>query len=356
MVRISDLDIAYRTFRALELTRSDLLPPGVRAPRGPGHPGLRGGRSRGRRHGPPRRRAGRPMWRWGPPSRRWTSRPTSPRSPWEQLASSRPTMPGSTSCRTTTACFVLEVNGIPGMARAAADDDIGRRRSHRRPPARPRPVLGPRGGPRGGPSMRGSTRPPVALAATLACVLEASAEKVGNVTPTRPFADVGFPDFVDSAAALGPAIAQARPGRVGWAVWKAVAAARRVVPTNTHLGVALLLAPIAAAWSTGQGRRLRTRVAGVLAGLGTDDARWAYRAIRLARPGGLGRSDRADVRRRAGDHPARGDGPRRQSRLHRRRVRPGFRGHVHGGPPRPASGEAPRARACSTPSPTPISS
>jgi triphosphoribosyl-dephospho-CoA synthase len=137
----------------------------------------------------------------------------------------------------------------------------------------------------------------VALAATLACVLEASADKVGNVTPTRSFADLRFTDFVDGAAALGPAIAQARPGRVGWAVWRAVAAVRRVVPSNTHLGVALLLAPLAAAWMAGPRARLRSRVARVLAGLGSDDARWAYRAIRLARPGGLGRSEAADVRR-----------------------------------------------------------
>lgn len=140
-------------------------------------------------------------------------------------------------------------------------------------------------------------RETVALAATLACVLEASADKVGNVTPTRSFADLRFAHFVDSAAALGPAIAQARPGRVGWAVWKAVAAVRRVVPSNTHLGVALLLAPLAAAWMAGPRARLQSQVTRVLAGLGTDDARWAYRAIRLARPGGLGRSEAADVRR-----------------------------------------------------------
>ena len=137
----------------------------------------------------------------------------------------------------------------------------------------------------------------VALAATLACVLEASAEKVGNVTPTRAFSNMGFADFVGSAAALGPAIAEARPSRVGWAVWKAVAAARRVVPANTHLGVALLLAPLAAAWRACGGENLRGEVSRVLAGLGRDDARWAYRAIRLARPGGLGRSATADVRR-----------------------------------------------------------
>lgn len=141
---------------------------------------------------------------------------------------------------------------------------------------------------------RASRLSPVALAATLACILEASAEKVGNVTPKQPFSDMCFDDFVDSAVALGPAIAQARPGRVGWAIWKAVTAARRVVPTNTHLGVALLLAPIAAASRTGPG--LRKGLGRVLAGLGKDDARWAYRAIRMSRPGGLGRSRAADVR------------------------------------------------------------
>ena len=139
----------------------------------------------------------------------------------------------------------------------------------------------------------------VALAATLACVLEASAEKVGNVTPTRSFPDLEFPDFVRSALALGPAVAEAQPGRVGWAIWRAVSASRRTTRSNTHLGVALLFAPIAAA-TRGAGRelrrvagrraRLRTRLARVLRGLSVEDARWAYRAIRAARPGGLGRS------------------------------------------------------------------
>jgi triphosphoribosyl-dephospho-CoA synthase len=146
--------------------------------------------------------------------------------------------------------------------------------------------------------MRSAARssPAVALAASLACVLEASAEKVGNVTPTRRFTDMSFADFVGSAAVLGPAIGEARPGRVGWAIWKAVTAARRVVPTNTHLGVALLLAPIAAAWRVQRGEALRRAVSRVLVGLGKADARWAYRAIRAARPGGLGHSAAADVR------------------------------------------------------------
>jgi triphosphoribosyl-dephospho-CoA synthase len=137
----------------------------------------------------------------------------------------------------------------------------------------------------------------IAAAATLACTLEACAEKVGNVTPTRSFGDACFDDFALSAQALGTAVAGAAPGRVGHTVYRAVAATARVAPSNTNLGMALLFAPLAAAAHGRGGTSLRRRLAGVLRGLSVDDARWAYRAIRLARPGGLGRSDTADVRR-----------------------------------------------------------
>ena len=137
----------------------------------------------------------------------------------------------------------------------------------------------------------------IAAAATLACTLEACAEKVGNVTPTRGFADARFDDFALSAQALGAAVAVATPGRVGRTVYRAVAATAGVAPSNTNLGMALLFAPLAAA-ARAQGRTgLRHRLARVLRGLSVDDARWAYRAIRLARPGGLGRSDEAPVAR-----------------------------------------------------------
>jgi triphosphoribosyl-dephospho-CoA synthase len=137
----------------------------------------------------------------------------------------------------------------------------------------------------------------IAAAATLACALEACAEKVGNVTPSRAFPDARFDDFALSAQALGGAVAEAAPGRVGRTVYRAVAATARVAPSNTNLGMALLFAPLAVAARAGGGSGLRRRLARVLRDLSVDDARWAYRAIRLARPGGLGRTGRADVRR-----------------------------------------------------------
>ena len=137
----------------------------------------------------------------------------------------------------------------------------------------------------------------VAAAATLACALEACAEKVGNVTPTRSFPDTRFDDFAWSARALGAAVAGAAPGRVGRAVYRAVRATAHVAPSNTNLGMALLFAPLAAAARAPGRAGLRGRLARVLRELSVDDARWAYRAIRIARPGGLGRAERADVAR-----------------------------------------------------------
>ena len=44
----------------------------------------------------------------------------------------------------------------------------------------------------------------VAGAAQLACVLEVSAEKPGNVTPSHDFDDTSYEDMLRSAIAVGP--------------------------------------------------------------------------------------------------------------------------------------------------------
>ena len=125
----------------------------------------------------------------------------------------------------------------------------------------------------------------VAAAAQLACVLEASAEKPGNITPTHDFADMSYEDMLRSAIALGPEMGRADERGVGTTVLAAVEATRRVASANTNLGIALLLAPLARA--TLLGGPLRERVEEVLAALTVDDARAAYAAIRAADAGGL---------------------------------------------------------------------
>ena len=134
----------------------------------------------------------------------------------------------------------------------------------------------------------------VAGAAQLACVLEASAEKPGNVTPRHDFHDMTYEDMLRSAVAIGPELGRAGDRGVGATVLAAVMASRRVAPANTNLGIALLLAPLAKA-ALGGGP-LRERLGTTLRALGVADAREAYAAIRAAGAGGLRERVEHDVR------------------------------------------------------------
>jgi triphosphoribosyl-dephospho-CoA synthase len=134
----------------------------------------------------------------------------------------------------------------------------------------------------------------VAGAAQLACVLEASAEKPGNITPRHDFADTSYEDMLRSAIALGPELGRAAERGVGDTVLAAVDATRRVAGANTNLGIALLLAPLARAALLGG--PLRATVEEVLGALTVDDARAAYAAIRSAGAGGLDEPVEHDVR------------------------------------------------------------
>jgi len=129
--------------------------------------------------------------------------------------------------------------------------------------------------------------------AQIACILEATARKPGNVHRFADFDDCTYLDFILSAAALVGPLDQARNNGVGAAVLEAVAGSRRVVASNTNLGMVLLLVPLAA---VDEGDEPRAGVESVLARLTVDDARLVYRAIRIAAPGGLGTAPEQDVR------------------------------------------------------------
>jgi triphosphoribosyl-dephospho-CoA synthase len=86
---------------------------------------------------------------------------------------------------------------------------------------------------------------------------------------------------------------------VGRMIWQAMQDTHRLVRSNTNLGMVLLLVPLAKACFFSllnhgsqdigpfQTLMVRRGLAHVLANLTVEDARLAYAAIRLARPGGL---------------------------------------------------------------------
>jgi triphosphoribosyl-dephospho-CoA synthase len=133
----------------------------------------------------------------------------------------------------------------------------------------------------------------------LACLLEVSAAKPGNVTPVHDFADMTYADMVRSALALGPVFARrrARARSVGELIGDGVQATARVARANTNLGIVLLFAPLVRAAATQQaGEALRAATERTLAQLDVDDAAAAFAAIAHARPGGLGEAPDHDVR------------------------------------------------------------
>lgn len=134
----------------------------------------------------------------------------------------------------------------------------------------------------------------VAAAGQLACLLEVSAPKPGNVSPGHHFHDTRYEDFLASAVAIGPALAGAAENPLGATIRIAVDATLRWTRSNTNLGIVLLLAPLARAALT-QGGTLRERVSRVLKETTVADAAEVYTAIRRARPGGLGESAAEDV-------------------------------------------------------------
>ena len=128
--------------------------------------------------------------------------------------------------------------------------------------------------------------------AGVACVLEATARKPGNVHRFRDFSDTHYLDFVLSALAIGAAFDSVPEEGIGAAVLAAVRATRALVTTNTNLGMVLLLAPLA---TVPDGEPLHTGVERVLGSTTVDDARRVFEAVRLAKPGGLGTAPEQDI-------------------------------------------------------------
>lgn len=125
-----------------------------------------------------------------------------------------------------------------------------------------------------------------------ACLAEVLSPKPGNVAPGTEYQDATVEDFVTSGRVSAPLLANAESAGVGKAVFAAAEATQAAVGHNTNLGILLLLGPLAA---VPRSFSLADGLGTVLSELTIEDADWAYRAIRLASPGGLGDADTQDV-------------------------------------------------------------
>ena len=134
--------------------------------------------------------------------------------------------------------------------------------------------------------------------ATLACQLEATAPKPGNVHRGADFEDLVFFDFLASAVAIVHAVEAVHEGApVGESILAAVRSTREVTGTNTNLGTILLIMPLAA---VERDTPLASGIESVLKNLNFSDSHHMYEAIRMAQPSGMGTTEQLDIK---GDAP-----------------------------------------------------
>jgi triphosphoribosyl-dephospho-CoA synthase len=138
---------------------------------------------------------------------------------------------------------------------------------------------------------------PTAEALVWACELDVQAFKPGNVSLASPGHGMQADQFIQSARAAAPCVAQAGWG-VGHRIEQGMLASLSAAGCNTNLGIVLLAAPIAAALERAprlDETTLQALLEEVLATLTLEDARAAYRAIARTQPGGLGQAPQQDV-------------------------------------------------------------
>jgi triphosphoribosyl-dephospho-CoA synthase len=128
-----------------------------------------------------------------------------------------------------------------------------------------------------------------------ACENEVAAPKPGNVNDFSDGHNMEVQDFIKSAHAIAPIMAQ-KALSVGELILQGIQATRTVVNCNTNLGIVLLFAPLCRAiHQCSDFKQLPDELEKVLHNLTVDDAKACYEAIRLADAGGLGSSEQQDI-------------------------------------------------------------
>ena len=128
-----------------------------------------------------------------------------------------------------------------------------------------------------------------------ACEVELQAFKPGNVSVYSDGHDMTVEDFRISAKVSSDPITNP-DFSLGEKIYYAVKATRKAVGCNTNLGIILLCAPMLQAMSIKKEHQpFRQVLASVLENTTIEDADWAFKAISLASPGGLGDSEDQDI-------------------------------------------------------------
>jgi triphosphoribosyl-dephospho-CoA synthase len=164
--------------------------------------------------------------------------------------------------------------------------------------------------------MKDITLSDIPLSAQMACILEVSAPKPGNVSRFQDFVDTTYEHFLASGISIGKAARKAaKKGydagagklaynqiRIGECILTAVRDSKKWHRgRNTNLGIAMLLIPLSAAYGASLGSKdtndetVRKNIDRIIRESTFEDSIALFKAIRLAKPGGLGRVEKFDV-------------------------------------------------------------
>ena len=127
-----------------------------------------------------------------------------------------------------------------------------------------------------------------------ACIAELEALKPGNVHIFSDGHGMTIHDFIKSAEAVSKVIAQPDLS-LGERIFVSVEVTQKAVACNTNLGIILLCAPLIHAVLTVTKGDLQQRLQQVLKQTTITDAQYAFDAIALANPAGLGDVAEHDV-------------------------------------------------------------
>ncbi len=115
----------------------------------------------------------------------------------------------------------------------------------------------------------------IAACAERAAIMEVSAEKPGNVTPTKSFSDLSYTDFVTAARRLRGFVSRAAEGEnICRLIYEAVPGGK-----NINFGILMMFMPLAASHGMD--------TSPVLSSLTPDDTKWFVRAVQKAGLGGM---------------------------------------------------------------------
>jgi triphosphoribosyl-dephospho-CoA synthase len=146
------------------------------------------------------------------------------------------------------------------------------------------------------PSQHNSLRGQLSAAYRQACLSELDALKPGNVHRFSDGHGMTLEDFITSANVSAGPLTAPELG-LGERIYKAVEATHETVGCNTNLGILMLCAPLIQAVYEydQQAGSFHKTLCKILLDADAKETDWLFKAIRLASPGGLGKSDKYDV-------------------------------------------------------------